>query len=94
MTKAFRTEVSLILKLHEIYCNYGLKLQYKVKHGELYHKEICIFRAGCITSLSRIINNSYEAYNDAHNRLFSKLEDLSPNIIKVPIRNKGPQKIS
>ena len=90
----FNSELSLILKLHDIYSTYGLKLTYKIKHGELYHNNTCIYRAGCITSLSRILNNSYEIYNDAHNRLFNKIEELSPMIIKVPVRTKGPKRLS
>lgn len=79
----FRIELSLVLKLHEIYSRYGLKLTYKAKHGELFHENTCLYRAGCITHLAQVITNSYELYNEAHNRLFSRIEELSPNIIKV-----------
>lgn len=72
-----------MLKLYEIYRVYGLKLICKIKHGELYHNDTLIYRAGCISHLTRVITNSYDLYNDAHNRLFSKIEELSPNVIKV-----------
>lgn len=90
----FRTEFSLILKLHEIHKKYGLKLTYKIKHGELFYNNVCLYRAGCIANLSQVINNSYDLYNDSHNRLFTKIEELSPNIIKVSAVSRGRKKIT
>jgi hypothetical protein len=86
MTKSIKPELFLILKLHDVYTKYGLKLTYKVKHGELYCSDKLIYRAGCITSLARILNNSYEMYAEAHNKIFSRIEELSPNIIKIKVR--------